>query len=238
MITSKEQQLIEELVLDGHSLELLAKTKDGRELLIVRSLKIPKSKLAPNDWNFNNPSQRESEAIQESVDLFGQINELVVRPHPDVDGSYQIIDGEQRFGKLSDITTCHIIFGFTDGELRKLTAILNLTKGQPSFPRLGTLLKGIQEEFGKDLVIALPYTQEQADRIILGEIPWEKPNPPGSGTGGEDGWVTFVVKVPIDAMDVIQQGRDLIASEVELNKDRAIAWGQVIEYMAADYLGH
>jgi len=235
MLTPLEATAIAKLESSGYTSEPLVSAGD-RSLFIVRSVKLQKTELTPNDWNFNAPTERELEAIQESVSIFGQVLEVVVRPHPSGSG-FQIIDGEQRFGQLPAAVACHVIFGLTDGECQKLTAILNLTKGTPSIPKLGILLKGIQEEFGAALSLALPYTDEGIKEIILGEIPWERAGGAGMGGGGEDGWTTFVVKVPRDALDVIEQGRSLIGSEVELSRDRAIAWGQVLEYLMADYLG-
>lgn len=211
--------------------EFLANLGD-RQLTIARSVEIPLSLLEPNPWNYTEASPRQKESIGESIDVFGQIYELVVRPYGD---KYQIIDGEQRLSKLPDPCRCHIIKGITDGECKKLTIALNGDSNR-SQEKLGLILQSIIPEFGEDVIIALPYTKSEIDFII------NPPQPP-SGThddySGEsqEGWVVRTIKYPQEASEIIDMAYNSIDQSVGLSKDRAIAWGRVMELLAADFLG-
>lgn len=211
---------------------------------IERGVAIQSGAIEANPWNPNKTSPRVQQAIAESLENYGQIVELLVRPHPEIAGKYQIIDGEHRFSELSKsdkIVYANVIHGLPDVEAKKLTIILNETRGMADKIELSSLLADISETLGDDAITGLPYSEGELDRLIeLSKFDWEEIAEPDSKKESDDNdskWVQIQVKMPEDAMDVIKQAYDLIAESRDgLNQDKAIAWGQVIESLAADYL--
>jgi hypothetical protein len=51
----------------------------------------------PNPWNYRRQDERERRAARESIATYGFIDPITVRPHPDLSGQWQIIDGEHRW---------------------------------------------------------------------------------------------------------------------------------------------
>ena len=201
-----------------------------RIIQIERSVEIPLSQIRPNPWNYTEASPRQKESIEESVSVYGQIYEIIVRS---LDGGYQIIDGEQRLSALPDPCRCHIITGLTDGECKKLTIALNGDSDR-SRSKLIAILKDIESEFEEDLIIALPYTESQVEGMMM-EVPEEE----GEGDRNhenQEGWVKRLVKYPVDAADVIEQTYQLVSQECDYPADRAIAFGTFLEFICADYL--
>ena len=135
---------------------------------IEYGVKIPVNKVHPNPWNPNRTTDREQEAIQESLNEFGQVLEVLVRPHPSIDGAYQIIDGEHRYLEMSQdgIIVANILYGISDIDAKRLTIVMNQTRGKSDKEKEAVLLaeiKSIQpESFGN----ALPYTQDELDELI------------------------------------------------------------------------
>lgn len=214
---------------------------------IDRGVAIPKAKLHPNPWNPNHMKPRQQESVQESILAYGQVLELLVRPHPDIEGEYQIIDGEHRFNVLPEMVYCNVIYGLTDPHAKKLTIIMNETRGQADKIELAQLLNEIQSDFGDDLCLGLPYDPTELDELVkLAEFDWDQFNdaagdPPDDEGGIEpdgdsENWRHIAAKLPESAFDVLQQAADLIKDQQELHRDPPIAWGQIFEILAAEYL--
>lgn len=210
---------------------------------IDRGIAISKTKLHPNPWNPNHMKPRQQSAVEESIKAYGQVMELLVQPHPDIDGEYRIIDGEHRFNVLPDTVYCNVIHGLPDPEAKKLTIVMNETRGQADKIELAQLLADINNDLD-DLIIGLPYEESELDELIaLADVDWGnfeedfEPEPAQGDDPTEDGYTTIYAKVPTEAMDAINQAADLIRDQrTELDKDRAIAWGQILEAIVADFL--
>jgi hypothetical protein len=207
---------------------------------IERGVKIPITKIHPNPWNPNVTSERQQKAIAESLQEYSQVLEVVVRPHPEIEGEYQIIDGEHRFQESDDYIYANVLHGIADADAKKLTIVLNETRGEADKIKLSGLLEEIKLDLGDDLIIALPYEQGELDELLqLADIDWDNYNddpPPGNEEKEDDEWVSISCRLPKDAYDVLLQAKDLISEESALHKDKAIAWGQVLERLSADYL--
>ena len=204
------------------------------------------TKLHPNPWNPNKMSDHVFNAERESIGRFGFIDPITVRKHPELDDAYQIIDGEHRWRvatelKLKSIPIC--VIDVSDVEAKKLTIILNETRGEADAVDLGTLLAEIQAD-DDNLMEALPYTESQLENLIslaeldipdyeAGEEPVrvkvEDPN---------EEWHTINMRVPKLVQTVFEQARDAINDELDgnLHKDAEIANGQALEILCAHYL--
>jgi hypothetical protein len=208
---------------------------------IDRAVPLNRSLLHPNEWNPNRMGDRTQAAIAESINDYGQVAELLVRPHPEIPGEYQIIDGEHRFNVLAETVYCNVIYDIPDEHAKKLTVIMDGTRGEFEKIELAKLLADINESLGEDTLSALPYEQTELDELIkLSEVDWNSFEDDFKSESGDIpaslGFTTITFKVPTEAMGVLQQAYDLVKDERGLHQDRAIAWGQVIESIAADYL--
>ena len=215
---------------------------------IERSLLISKSLLDPNPWNPNKTKPRQQQAIAESLQTYSQILDIIVRPNPNNPERFQIIDGEHRYDELEDddvyVTVLH---GLPDADAKKLTIVLNETRGEADKIELAQLLANLSEDLeGDELLNALPYEQNELDELVkLAAVDWdnfnnsdeeEEPNFKGESDPTQDDFVKIVLVLPKDAFPIAEQAKELISQERELNKNKEIAWGQVLESLAADYI--
>ena len=216
---------------------------------VERGVLVNSVDIEPNPWNPNKTSDRQQEAITESLNTYGQIIELLVRPHPAEKGKYQIIDGEHRLVSLSgkeQKVFVNIIHDLPDAEAKKLTIILNETRGSADKIELAKLLEDINNDLGIETIIGLPYSSNELDELIkLADIDWDNFAKGNDGdefdendpTTESSEWITVVIKIPSDAMERVQDVYNLVKDERgTLHKDKAIAWGQVLESISADYL--
>lgn len=213
---------------------------------VVRGIKIKRSQLSNNDYNPNKTTERQQEAIAESLDNYGQLTGVLVRPDPDNEGKYIIVDGEHRSKVLTDTVYVDIVHGLSDADAKKLTVIMNETRGSADKIELATLLSSIESELGsfEDLQKGLPYDDTELRELIdLADVDWENfdtsddsDEASGDEDDPDDGWTVITCKVPDEALDPINQAIALIKDERDLHNDRAIANGQILEVLTAEYL--
>jgi ParB-like chromosome segregation protein Spo0J len=149
------------------------------------------SSIEPNDWNPNKQNERAFAAEKESILDHGFIVPVTVRPHPSKKDKYQIIDGYHRWlaigeiiekqtqgaGNLSEIIASKnipvIILDADDATAKRLTVILNETRGRADMGELAVLLGDIQTDLGDDLIRGLPYSEGQLKELLsLSEFDW------------------------------------------------------------------
>lgn len=210
---------------------------------IERSLLISKSLLDPNPWNPNKTKPRQQKAIAESLATYSQIIDIVVRPNGD---RYQIIDGEHRYDELTEDVYVTVLHGLSDADAKKLTIIMNETRGEADKIELAQLLADLANELSDDeLLNALPYEQNELDELVkLAEVDWDnfnnleedQPDFKGDSDPTENEFTKLYIVIPKEALLVAEQAYELISQERELNKSKDIAWGQVLESLAADYI--
>jgi hypothetical protein len=208
---------------------------------IDRAVLISKSLLDPNPWNPNKTKPRQQKAIAESLATYSQIIDIIVRPNGD---RYQIIDGEHRYDELTEDVYVTVLHGLSDADAKKLTIIMNETRGEADKIELAQLLADLSNELsGDELLNALPYEQNELDE--LAEVDWDNFNNPdddeqsefkGEFEPTEDEFIKLYIVIPKEALLVAEQAKDLISQQRELNKNKDIAWGQVLESLAADYI--
>ena len=167
----------------------------------------------PNPWNPNIQSVRVEEATTESIGTFGMIDPLTVRPHPEEEGKYQIIDGAHRQASCMKLgykqIPVNIIQGLTEGEAKKLTIVANETRGYAETTALADLLAEISPEFGEELIRGLPYYQDELDNLLqMANHDWEDFSETFQGTADEDSLENFVITHP-------QEGAESFNSSLE-----------------------
>lgn len=145
---------------------------------------MPIGLLEPNDWNPNQQSPRVQEAERESIEAFGFIDPIFVRPHPAKEGVYQIIDGEHRWRTMTDLGRTEvpvIVRDLTDEQAKKLTVILNETRGDADMILLSSLLADLSSL--DDFKVGLPYTDRELAKILALSEPPEEDEIGGAGDG-------------------------------------------------------
>jgi ParB/RepB/Spo0J family partition protein len=207
-----------------------------------KPIQITGKKLHANPWNPNKTTPRQQAAIGESLGLFGQVLPLVVRPHPEIDGEYQIIDGEHRFLANAENDEVWVnVIEVDDVQAQKLTIVLNETRGTADKLELSQLLAQLSEQ-DDDLLTGLPYTESELDELIkLVDLDWDsfdsEFSDDGDGGGGDESWHSYLFKVSDSAQSVIEQALDLLRDAgVGKHQDPTISLGQLIEALAAEYI--
>ena len=132
--------------------------------------------IIKNPWNPNQMDKKTLKAEKESIEKYGVVAPIIVRP---LKNKYQIIDGEHRYRVCNDLgykkIPSVIIDGLEDKDAKKLTIILNETKGQHDKIELGKLLGELETDFGDNLKIGLPFTNDDLkDLIEFGNVEWDK----------------------------------------------------------------
>jgi ParB/RepB/Spo0J family partition protein len=136
------------------------------------------SSLHPNPWNPNRQTDRVYQAERDSIREYGFIDPVTVRHHPEREGEWQIIDGEHRWRAARDEGYTEVLIGIlppmTDAAAKKLTIILNETRGESDVTLLGKLLAEIQREQAEDLTVGLPYSDSELEHLLsLASVEWD-----------------------------------------------------------------
>jgi hypothetical protein len=212
--------------------------KSKREGKIERDVMVAVGKLHPNPWNPNKTTQRQQQAIGESLDFYGQVLPLIIRPHPKLEGEFEIIDGEHRYLETDpdfEVNT-NIITGLTDAEAKKLTIVLNETRGQADKIELAALLSELDKAMGNDLMTALPYDPGELDELIkLADYDWDsfESTFDSSSDTSSDGHV-FKAKLRDDQHDLVTQTKALVTDQLaDANDENAL----LLELLCKEYLG-
>ncbi len=215
---------------------------------VERGVRINKSQLEANSYNPNKTTQRQQEAIGESLQTYGQLTSVLVRPHPEKEGKYVIVDGEHRSQELGEDVYVDVVHGLSDADAKKLTIIMNETRGEADKIELAQLLADINADMGlEELGVGLPYDEVELNELVkLADINWDEfgsvggedtsADEPATQDDDEEDWITLTARMPMSAVDVFNQAQDLIRDEDNLHEDKAIALGQVLERLAADFL--
>lgn len=160
------------------------------EVLILETLDIPIAQLKPNSWNPNRQTARQYEAEIESILSNGFVMPIVARQKSA--NSYEIIDGEHRYRALNEIiendmqgkhnipaiketkSVPVIVLNISEPEAKRLTIILNETRGSANTAELSALLSELSETFQNELITGLPYTASELDHLLdIGEYDWD-----------------------------------------------------------------
>jgi hypothetical protein len=223
------------------------------EFKVERGIPVPTTSLEPNPWNPNQTSDRVQKAIGESLSTYGQVLEILVRPHPEKKNKYQIIDGAHRYEELKDSTEnvfVNIIHGLSDADAKKLTITVNETRGNADKIELAKLLAEIQLDLGDDLGIGLPYEPEELKELVnLASVDWDNFGPDFDDTqedsssesdldSKQSDYLTIEIKISQqDFDDYWKSAYNTVADSMQLSKNTEIAAGEVLTVLAKEYIG-
>jgi len=205
---------------------------------------IPHAKLHPNPWNPNRMDERTLQAERESIATFGFVDPVTVRPHPDKKGHFQIIDGEHRWKVLGEAkpkpaVPC-VVLDLSDTTARKLTIVLNETRGQADTALLSSLLGELKDDLGEDLGVGLRWSDGELNSILaVADDDWDGYNPGGldEKPPADGDFTTLQVRVPDDFLPLWEQAHEAITDEAEVDPDKRVANGQVVMRAVRTFLG-
>jgi ParB-like chromosome segregation protein Spo0J len=200
---------------------------------------LPTEKLHPNPWNPNQQNPGVARALTESLDAFGHIAPVSVRSHPELDGEWQIIDGEHRWREAirrGDPEVPCVILILDDAQARKLTVILNEVSGDADVALLGRLLVELQElGVEEDLGRALPYSSSELEHLLaLGATDWDDFHGRLAEREGDDTH-TLAVKFAEGAFEEVNNYLAIIEKEMEIDRPSALL--EAVKVLAAELHG-
>src|SRR2546426_3051132 len=130
---------------------------------------VPLDDLLPHPLNSNVMSPDLQAKLRAHIRRTGRYPFLVVRPHPEQPGRYQVLDGHHRVAVLRDLghteARCDI-WTVDDREAKLLLATLNRLQGQDLPIRRAELLHELLGEMSvDDLAGLLPETDKQLEEL-------------------------------------------------------------------------
>jgi len=202
--------------------------------------------LEPNPWNPNVQSDFIFEKEKNSIKKFGFIDPITVREF--LGNKLQIIDGEYRWKAAKELAIKQVpvinLGQVSDSVAKKLTLILNETKGEYDPFRAGQLIKGVLEhESMEEVVLDLPLKQDEIDNLLeltkfdlnaKEEVPWQPPEKKDMGSANQENWQELKFVVSEAQAAVINEAIERILKDEGIAGETAR--GRALELMAADFL--
>ena len=136
---------------------------------------IPLDKLDAHPDNPNEQSKVNFGKLVRNIERTGLYEPLVVRPHPNKTGHFQIINGHHRCHALTKLgyksADC-IMWEIDDEQTDILLATLNRLGGSDNLGKKLKLLKRLNKRFsGGELAKLLPLKQKQIERLANLKVP-------------------------------------------------------------------
>jgi len=210
---------------------------------------IPVGNIHPNKWNPNRQNERQFQAEVESILSYGFIAPILVRK---IANGYEILDGEHRHRAMETIiaqnlkgannlpelvatkTIPAICIDVDDVQAKKLTIIMNETRGSAELSELSKLLESIQTELGDETLFGLPYTEQQlTDLLSLGDTDWSELEPvelEPAQKEDEENFAARIVALLSPNAEILWKER-LVQNASYLPKDEKLAAGKLIEIL-------
>lgn len=185
-------------------------------------VQVDKGKVHPNPWNPNVVPDHTMQALTANIDRAGFNQPVLVRPHPEREGEYEIVDGEHRWRTTPDDAKVPVIVrDFTDGEAKAQTIAMNKLRGEMEPADVARLVREIESE-GIDLSELAEFTGYTGDELEglhkLADFDWDSfentPAPPA-----DDEWVTLSYRVPADVGALFSAEVDRLKAIIETEHD-------------------
>jgi ParB family transcriptional regulator, chromosome partitioning protein len=132
----------------------------------MQTVEIPIKKLREAPWNPNQMDEAMLERLKRSLDRYGLVEPLVVRP---IENHYEVLSGNQRLKAIKQIgftsVTC-VVVNLKDEEAMLLAQALNNLKGEDDLALKGTLLEDILKTIPQNEILSLlPETVESLQML-------------------------------------------------------------------------
>ena len=132
-------------------------------------------KLVAHPDNPNRMSKANFAKLVRHIERTGRYEPLIVRPCPDVPGSFQIINGHHRARALAQLgyeTAEAVVWDIDDAQTNILLATLNRLGGSDILAKKLALLKKLTHQIqAKELAKLLPQTAKQIERLTHLKLP-------------------------------------------------------------------
>jgi len=161
-------------------------------------------KLVSHPDNSNRMSQAAFAKLARNIERTGHYEPLVVRPHPDRRGLFQIINGHHRchaLKKLRHASADVVIWDVDDEQTDILLVTLNRLGGRDMLGKKLDLLRRLRlRQSTRDLARLLPQTRGQLERLMA-----SKPMAPTTAQPGDDFAIPVVFFVNKAQQQMIEQ---------------------------------
>lgn len=168
---------------------------------------VPIETLHPNTWNPNVVPDETKRALRENIDRAGFNQPILVRPHPQVDGHYEIVDGEHRWRAAKDRgddAVPVVVRQFSEAEAKAQTIAMNRLRGEMEPADMARIVREIEEDgIGlADLARFSGLTSAELEGLAkLAAFDWQQfedhkpPKTPVDPAADED-WINLRFRVP------------------------------------------
>jgi ParB family transcriptional regulator, chromosome partitioning protein len=132
-------------------------------------------KLIAHPLNANRMSEIIYKKLLRNIERTEMYEPIVVRKHPEMEASFQIINGHHRVKALVELgykeADC-VVWDVDDAEAAILLATLNRLAGSDVLDKRRELLNRLREDFGAgELAKLLPQTKKQIEALVNLKIP-------------------------------------------------------------------
>jgi ParB/RepB/Spo0J family partition protein len=196
-------------------------------------MEIPLDKLVPHPDNPNHMSKAVFAKLVRHIERTGLYEPLIVRPAPDRQGWYQIINGHHRCQALRQLgypTARVIVWEIDDQQTDILLTTLNRLGGRDMLDKKLALLRRLtQKTAARDLARLLPHTATQIQRLTA-----MTPVKSRVKTGVPVFAIPIVFYVSPEQQQIIEDALDRV--EMDAVQNRSARRAQALAYIAAFFI--
>jgi ParB/RepB/Spo0J family partition protein len=197
---------------------------------------IPLEKLIAHPDNPNRMSKANLVKLVRNIEQSGRYEPIIVRPHPQKKGCFQIINGEHRckaLAKLGYKEANSIVWDVNDEQTDILLATLNRLAGTDQIEKKLALLRRLNKKIKADgLAKLLPATANQIERLVN----LKRPNQP-TNVSPQLLANPMVFFLNNDQQQIIESAISL-AAEPETKKQKAAKRAAALTHIAQYYLNN
>ena len=133
----------------------------------MKLVDLPVEQLLDAPWNPNRMDRTMFDRLRRSVQRFGLVGNIVVRPLPD--GTYEVVSGHHRLEALRElehITAPCVVLDLDDAQTRLLAQALNHIQGEDDLGLRAELLRDVLSSLDENEVLSvIPETQESLQAL-------------------------------------------------------------------------
>ena len=181
--------------------------------------------MHPVEWNINKCDRNTQQAIGESVQEFGMLQQLVIQPHPTIPNEYRILGGNHRWLEIQGDIRCNIIFGLTEAQSKKLSLNLNVHGSADADLLLIMLTDFYNTEGAEATAFGIPYTPDDIRSMMEA--------PPPLPTNEEETWKKIVLDVPEGIYKILMQAVEKTGIQNKKESRRIV---DSLELICVDYI--
>lgn len=192
--------------------------------------------LVPHPENANRISKIRAKKLRHCIEQIGRYETITVRPHPEQDGKFEVLNGHSRVEALRELGITEVrcdIWDVTDLQARLFLAILNKLRGAEVRELRMSLLLGLLKELpSEDLAAYVPESAAYLERIErLAKAPASKDTESQSSTSDLVVTQFYLTREQHDALsralEPVSEQYNLSDSSQALAKMAALCMAQV-----------